>query len=230
MTLKFRGFSKESLAFLATVNKKNSKEWFDKNRGEYGKFLLEPFRMLVAELGEDMLRIDSSIEVRPQINKTISKIFRDTRFSKDKSIFKKAMWMTFKRSSKDWKDAPSYFFELMTDSYRYGLGYYSASRGTMDVFRESIDNNPKEFLKAVSFYEKQSAIELKGDLYKRPLLSSHPDNIQDWYQRKSFYLVCTKKVDATLFSSKLKSDILKSFNMLAPLYKYLNKNIQNKAK
>ena len=78
---RFTGFSKESLTFLTIVNKKNSKEWFEKNRDNYEKYLLEPFRMLVAELGKDMLKIDPGFEVRPQINKTISKIFRDTRFS-----------------------------------------------------------------------------------------------------------------------------------------------------
>ena len=223
---RFAGFSKESLTFLTIVNNKNSKVWFEKNRDNYEKYLLEPFRMLVAELGKDMLKIDPGFEVRPQINKTISKIFRDTRFSKDKSLFKKARWLTFKRPLKDWKDAPAYFFELMTDSYRYGLGYYSASRNTMDIFRHSIDNNPKEFVRAVSFYNKQSAIELKGDTYKRPIKSEHPEIIQDWYQRKSFYLVCTKKIDGTLFSTKLKSEILKNFNTLGPLYKYLRKHIQ----
>ncbi len=226
--MKFTGFSKESISFLNTVHKKNSKEWFEKNRDKYEIRLLEPFRLLVAELGEDMLKIDSDFEVRPQINKTISKIFRDTRFSKDKTIFKRAMWLTFKRPSKDWKDAPAYFFELMTDSYRYGLGYYSASRNTMDIFRESINNYPKQFAKAISFYSGQSAIELKGDKYKRALICEHSESIQDWYQRKSFYLVCTKKIDNTLYSTKLKSEIADNFKTLGPFYKYLQKHIQTK--
>ncbi len=226
MINKFNGFSKESLTFLTAVNKKNSKDWFEKNRDKYEKQLLEPFRILVAELGGDMQEIDPRLEVRPQINKTISKIFRDTRFSKDKAIFKKAMWLTFKRPSKDWKDAPAYFFELMTDSYRYGLGYYSAPKSTMDILRESINNNPKEFLKAISFYDKQFDIKLIGDKYKRPLESGHSEIIQDWYQRKSFYLVITRKIDGILFSPRLKVDVVECFKTLGPLYKYLNKHIQ----
>ncbi len=230
MTNKFNGFSKESLTFLTNVNKKNSKEWFEKNRDTYEKQLLEPFRMLVAELGEDMQKIDPRFEVRPQINKTISKIFRDTRFSKNKSIFKKAMWLTFKRPSKDWKDAPAYFFELMTDSYRYGLGYYSASRSTMDNLRESINNNPKEFFRATAFYNEKSDIKLMGDKYKRPLESSHPEIIQDWYQRKSFYLAITRKIDGTLFSPRLKVDVAECFKTLGPLYMYLYKHFQTAPK
>ena len=104
------------------------------------------------------------------------------------------MWLTFKRSSNDWKDALAYFFELMTDSYRYGLGYYSASKITMDILRKSINNNPKEFLKTIFFYPRKSIIKLMGDKYKRPLESGHSEIIQDWYQRKSFYLVVIRKM------------------------------------
>mgnify|MGYP001567660317 CR=1 FL=1 len=57
---------------------------------------------------------------------------KDTRFSKDKSPFKCTMWITFKRPNKEWKGAPAYFFEIPTESYRYGMGFYSAGKETMD--------------------------------------------------------------------------------------------------
>ncbi len=91
-----------------------------------------------------MLTIDPSFGIRPAVDKTISRIYRDTRFSKDKSLFKSTMWLTFKRPRKDWKDAPAYFLEISPDSYRYGMGYYSVSSDTMYKFREMIDKKPKE--------------------------------------------------------------------------------------
>ena len=143
---KFNGFSKNTLDFLNNVCKKNSKYWFEANKCNYQKYLLEPLQNLVTALGEKMLTIDPYFEIRPLVNKTISRIYRDTRFSKEKSLFKNRMWVTFKRPSKEWKNAPAYFFELSTDSYRYGMGYYSASRNTMDILREAIDENPSVFL------------------------------------------------------------------------------------
>ena len=53
------------------------------------------------------------------------------------------MWLTFKRPSKDWKDAPVYFFELGPDMLRYGLGYYSANKPTMDLFRHTLRQRPR---------------------------------------------------------------------------------------
>jgi len=217
----FEGFSEETLDFLKNVREKNSKTWYQKNKERYRKDLLEPFQDLVMALSGAMLTIDPYFEIRPLVTKTISRIYRDTRFSKDKSLFKRNMWITFKRPIKEWRDAPAYFFELSPDSYRYGMGYYSASRTSMDRLRGSIDKNPKEFQKVVSFFENQNRFKLEGDRYKRFINNENPEEIQDWYQRKSFYLVCNNTIDQVLFSSALVDVLLKNYFVLKPLYQYL---------
>lgn len=217
----FNGFAQHSLDFLHNVREENSRTWFEKNKHNYLRYLLEPFQNLVADLSENMLAIDPYFESRPLVDKTISRIYRDTRFSKDKSLFKNRMWITFKRPIKEWKDAPAYFFELSPDSYRYGMGYYSASRNTMDKLRESINENPSEFLQAISFYGTESIFNLEGEKYKRFLPNDNPKEIQDWYQRKSFYLTCNRTIDDTLFSSELVDELILGFNILKPLYQYL---------
>ena len=62
-----------------------SKEWFEENRAIYDEFLIKPMKALVDELGLAMQTIDDQFEIRPQIDKTISRIYRDTRFSPDRS-------------------------------------------------------------------------------------------------------------------------------------------------
>ena len=66
------------------------------------------------------------------------------------------------------------------------------------------------------FYSKQKTFELKGENYKRIIDNSKPKEIQDWYQKKSMYLVCERKIDKTLFSKKLVSDLKNGFDMLGP--------------
>ena len=219
----FFGFSPETVEFLYNIREKNSKLWFDENKTHYQKCLLQPLQNLVSDLTEAMLKIDPQFETRPAVDKTISRIYRDTRFSRDKSLFKNNMWITFKRPSKDWKDAPCYYFEIFPDWYRFGMGYYSASRETMDRLREAIDENPAEFLAAVSFYQKQHLFQLEGEKYKRLIKSDHPPEIQAWYQWKNFYLTCNKKIDEILFSSRLVGELIFGFKMLEPLYQYLMK-------
>lgn len=218
---KFNGFSKDTIKFLGDLRSNNNKPWFEAHKGEYERSVLEPLQNLVKEIGPFMLTIDPDFETRPRVDKTISRIYRDTRFSHDKSPFKNTTWITFKRPIKDWKDAPAYFLEIAPDSYRYGMGFYSATKETMDRLRRIIDEKPKEFLKAVSFYSKQHDFVMEGEKHKRVLNSGISEEMQEWYQRKNLYLVCNKEIEECFFRKELADDLISGFRLLAPHYHYL---------
>ena len=161
----FDGFSRNTLKFLKGLKANNNKAWFQKHRDEYNKYVLDPLRNLVTDLGEFMLDIDPRFEITPVVNKTISRIYRDTRFSRDKSPFRSTVWITFKNQNKDWTTLVSgYFFELSVNSYRYGMGFYNAAPAIMAKFREMIDENPREFLKTISFFESLFEQEISKDI------------------------------------------------------------------
>lgn len=217
----FKGYSKEAFVFLKKLRNNNNKQWFESHREEYEKFLLSPARELVIALGEYMLRIDPNFEIRPAVNKTISKIYRDTRFSKNKTLLKTSIWITFKRPTSDWKEAPAFYFEIMPEGYRFGMGFYDATPATMKVYREMIDEYPSEFKKAISFLTKNKNFKVEGERYKKIFDETKPKNIQDWYQWKNFYLVCNRKADNILFSEKLVKDLILNFQDLNKLYRFL---------
>jgi len=219
----FQGFSQESLQFLRQVKTNNDKEWYDRHKPDYRRLLLHPFQDLVGDLSASMVAIDPEIVTLPVVDKTISRIYRDIRFSADKSRYRDAMWLVFKRSSKEWTQMPVFYFEITPEWYRYGMGFYDAAPATMARFRRKIDENRRAFLKAVAFYQKKSPFHLEGEKYKRIFRPDLPETIQDWYQRKNFYLTCQKPVDARLFSPVLAEDLTAGFTMLKPLYHYLQK-------
>lgn len=214
----FRGFTEQTIRFLRDVREHNSKEWFERNRPVYERVLLEPMRDLVADLSGTMLSIDPELETRPAVGKTISRIHRDTRFSRDKSLYRDAMWITFKRRSEKWTDGPAFFFELRTDGYRYGMGFYSATKDTMDKLREWIDEEPDDFRRTTAFYGRQKTFVIEGECYKRVLDPDKPASVLEWYQRKNIYLTCNRAIDGLLFSPKLADEIAAGFGMLGGLY------------
>lgn len=120
MAGRFQGFAQEGLNFLQQVCIENDKAWFDEHRFIYERSLLTPFRALVDDLAPAMLEIDPLLETRPAIGKTLSRIHRDTRFSHDKSLYRSRMWLTFKRSAKNWIDAPAYFLKSAPIPYAMG--------------------------------------------------------------------------------------------------------------
>jgi uncharacterized protein (TIGR02453 family) len=217
----FNGFSAETLEFLKSLGENNNKQWFLQHKSDYERCLLFPMQNLVKDLGPYMLSIDPFLEIRPAVDKTISRIYRDTRFSKDKSPLRANMWITFKRYRKDWKDWPSFYLELFPDWYRYGMGYYSPSKDTMDSFRRSIIDKPDKFHSAISFSNNGKDFIVEGEKYKKILNSDVPEEDLEWYQWKYFYVTCNRKADDLLYSKELVKLLIDGFNTLAPFYHYL---------
>jgi len=217
----FRGFSKNTIVFLKNLSENNNKKWFDLHKQHYQDHVLNPLKSFVNDLAEWMLCIDSDLEVRPEVGKTISRIYRDIRFSENKQPYKNSVWVVFKRPVTDWKDIPAFFFELSATGYRYGMGMYAATPKTMEQFRMKIDNDPEAFLSSVLFLSKQNTFQVAGDKYKKIRDKSIPDEIMDWYQRKNIYLVCENEINDRLFNKLLMDDMLNGFGQLTPFYYYL---------
>jgi uncharacterized protein (TIGR02453 family) len=219
--MQFEGFLPEALRFLQDLQvNNNDKEWFETRRAEYESLILNPMRKLVMDLSPTMLDIDPEIEIRPDINKTISKIYRDTRFSKDKSMFRSNMWINFKHPTKNWHDMPTWWIEIKPDAYTYGMGFHQASATTTLKFRDRIESDQSAFKKVIKFFPGRPKFRLEGDIYKRKFNYFLPEDIQKWYQRKNMYLICKRPIEDILFSGEFVEYISKRFTELAPLYHY----------
>jgi uncharacterized protein (TIGR02453 family) len=221
MSTAFNGFSPQLLAFFEGLATHNTKPWFAAHRDEYEEFLLEPLKAMVGDLAGPMLAIDPGLITVPAVDRTISRIYRDIRFSRNKSPYKTCLWITFKRPSPDWKSAPCFFFEISADGYRYGMGFYSATKETMDNLRRFIETKPARFRDAVAWLAGQELFTVGGECYKRPLNATLPEDLQGWHRRKNLYLVCNRLPDGRLFTRGILEDMAAGFERLAPLYHLL---------
>ncbi len=84
--------TENTLNFLTEYRRQNSKNWFHENRPGYMNDVLEPLMELVEALTPVMLEIDPHFETNTKVGKTISRIYRDTRFFRDKSLYRDVMW------------------------------------------------------------------------------------------------------------------------------------------
>lgn len=216
----FEGFSPQTFTFLENLKVHNSKVWFETHRREYERYLLGPLRQLVMELGEFMLTIDAGFDIQPAINKTISRIYRDTRFSKDKSLFRANMWIVFKVPDPNWKARPAFFFEIFPEWYRYGMGFYTATPDSMAALWAEIDAESPSFSEVLGIYHNQEIFELAGQCYKRRFDPQKPAEIQEWYQRRNIYLVSNHSLEEILYSGELVTELIAAFQLLGPIYHF----------
>lgn len=95
----------ETFAFLDELADGRDKAWFDANRKRYEANLLEPMRGAVEALGPRLRAIIPDCEVRPAVNKTLTRINRDMRFAKGQSPYKDNMIALFYREGRKKEDA-----------------------------------------------------------------------------------------------------------------------------
>jgi uncharacterized protein (TIGR02453 family) len=165
-----------------------------------------------------MLTIDLSFEVTPAVGKTISRIYRDTRFSADKSPFRDCMWIVFRRPGADWAGyLPGYFLEIGPSSCRCGMGFYDAAPKLMARFRQQLDEDPGAFLEAIAWFATQDAFTLRGETYKRPIGQDIPEPIRALYQLRNFYVCRDCPIDDAVLSPRFGSQVMRHFGLAAPL-------------
>ena len=217
-TEKFAGFTQETFDFFSGLKENNYKPWFEEHKPVYERAVQQPLKALVLAMTPAMYSIDSQMDFRPQ--KVMSRIYRDIRFSTDKSPYKTNMWITFQRMVPDWECFPGFYMEITSDCYQYGSGLYMAKKKIMDEYRAKIEYEPEQFRQMTKDLISKHQFLFGGDEYKRPLINSLPDYFQPWIQRKSIYLYKTCPIGAALFDEGFVQHLSKEFALLQALYNF----------
>lgn len=214
----FKGFKPKTIQFFRDIAENNYKEWFEENRSVYESELLNPFKALVTTLSPTMYNIDTGFELRP--HRVLSRIYRDTRFSKNKDPYKTCLWMTFQRSVADWQNYPGFFMELNADHYLYGMGLFQSKRKEMDEFREHLKYEGVEFQKQTQKNVLDRGFKVEGELYKRPLQNELDEYFQQWVQRKTVFVIKTEPISDVVFTPQFAEQIREDFQALEWLYNF----------
>ena len=149
----FQGFNSDLLSFYADIRFHNEKAFMDAHRKEYYQKVRDPFYAFIAEMAPVMLSIDPDMEVRPA--KCLSRINRDTRYSRDKSPYRDHHWVAFRRAAAGKDGMPFYWFEIRLDAVNWGLGVWGENRPMMDSLRRRMVANPDEMIGLLRLLQKR---------------------------------------------------------------------------
>ncbi|MCX7710736.1 MAG: DUF2461 domain-containing protein [Clostridia bacterium] len=218
--MSFNGFTKEAPKFLFENRMNNSKEWYESHKNEYKQYVYNPFVELIKELAPTITEIDDKLMTIP--SKLISRVRRDTRFSKDKTLYRDNVWLVFLRDKSQMSTSPCFWFEISQKGSSYGVGYYGAETGSMAKMREMILNNHPAFLNALKCYESQNEFMIGGERYKRSKYPDQPENLKLWIDRKNIFFESAQNNFDLAFSKELPEVLKKGFKKLKPVYDFLN--------
>lgn len=216
----FQGIPPEGLAFLRELAVNNDRAWFSENKGAYQDFVREPLRRLVEALAPEVARIDPTLDGNP-LGPAVSRIQRDTRFSRDKSPYRLRQWIAFKPLTAEWVSRPVLFMEFGAADWCWGVGYYAATPAVMAAVRAAATANPQPFADALTAL-RQAGAEFRGDSYRRPRTALHlPELVRDWCDRKSPYADCRSAIGPLFHTAALQDVVADGFRTAAPLYQSL---------
>ncbi|MCM1329595.1 MAG: DUF2461 domain-containing protein [Ruminococcus sp.] len=210
-------FSAKSLDFLFENMLNDSRTWFNDHKEDYRRLVTEPFTQLIVDLTDTMLEIDGKFVCNP---KKISRIYRDARYARGKSIFRDYVWYSFCRPYEGRKTLPEFYFSISPGGFDYGCGFYAADSDVMDSYRQLILADDKSFKAAFKAYKSQDVFELYGELYKRDRYPEETAEKRDWLNRRSMGVSCDSKDFDLLFGDRLAEKIAADFKAIAPIYKF----------
>ncbi|MBE6819157.1 MAG: DUF2461 domain-containing protein [Ruminococcaceae bacterium] len=220
MTYNFQGVSQESITLLEMNRFNNNKPFYEEHKKEINEGVRQQLGALTLDLAEDLYALDENMLVSP---KKVSRIRRDTRFTKDKTLYRANVWVIWHRALEEGDMAPGLWCEISPRSVDNGIGFWRASPSFMAFFRSDLRENATPFLEAfVPLIE--AGYQVLGECYKRPKPGTEelPEALQKIYNLKELYFIYTEPGVARAATPAFVDDMKQQIQLMKGMYRYLD--------
>ena len=168
--------AKNAKSFFSQLKANNNKPWFDEHREEYDKKILEPSKEFTVELGSGLKKISPNVIVDPRVNKSLFRINRDIRFSKDKTPYKTHLAIFFWEGTAPKMECPGFYLHIESDTVMVGTGLYHFPKNILNKYREIVgDKIQNKSLSRILNRIENKGFVVGGKHYKRIPKGADPD-------------------------------------------------------
>jgi uncharacterized protein (TIGR02453 family) len=219
-------FTSDGLRFLEQLRAHNDKTWFDANKARFEQGLREPGLRLVADLAPVLAKVSKHFvaEAKP-MGGSMSRIYRDTRFSKDKSPYKTALFFHFRHARGTEDASPAFYFHVEPGASTVGGGVWHPAPPALDKIRRAIVRSPDAWDRAKGRSKVGAACTMGGEMLKKVPRGYDPDDAHAEDLKRKDFGVHQPAPDALLTSPKLAAELGKRFAAAAPVLEFLCKAV-----
>lgn len=220
----FSGFSQDAINFLSEIRLNNNQQFYEANRERYEANIKAPLRALCDEMSAVVGMIDPKLDTRP--GRTMSRIRRDTRFTKDKSPFRDHVWLGWRYPGESRSEGFGLYWGFGPDWMGWGCGCYAADKPLMDALRLHIRKSPQEVREALHQPGLEGRFELYGEAYRRISVPDDvPEDLKELYVRKGFGLehTGTREDWAALHTHEMADLLAADLLAMAPLQQLMRR-------
>ena len=225
----FRGFGPGALLFLRRLARHNAREWFERHRAVYETEVREPLRALVEEMDVRLARIAPELVGDPR--RSIFRIHRDVRFSKDKSPYKTNAACQFyhhdagRGAGQDAEGAGAgLYFQLADGECFVAGGIWMPARPALEKIREALAEDPAglgRIVRGPAFRRRFGALSREAMLSRLPRGYAEGHPAERWLRYKSF-TASRMLTEREVGSPRLAATLERDFAVLVPLVRWLN--------
>lgn len=222
----FEGFPRKGMTFLRQLKKNNRREWFEKRKFDYETCVKLPMQSLIAALQPHFQAFAPEFEVNPK--RSIFRIYRDVRFSKDKRPYKTHVAAHFVlRGKPKGIEGSGYYVHIEPGEVFVGGGIYMPDGEQLKKIRKGIAERPAEFLSVIKNPKmKRLYGALEGEKLSRIPKGYLPDHpMGEWLKYKQFF-VGTSWPEARCLKAGFVIEVARAFEVATPLIRFLNEALK----
>ena len=213
-------FTKETLAFLRALQRNNDREWFRQRKDDYERHVRGPMVMVIERLARDFRRIAPELEASPK--KSLYRIYRDTRFSEDKSPLKTHVAAVFPWRGLARHEGAGLYFEVAPRWVWAGGGMYAPQPPQLVRVREHIAATWPAIHRIAKHRGFTRVTALDGDKLRRVPRGFPADHPAAEYLKHRQFLAGREFPAELATRSDFYPTLLATFKAIVPLVAFLN--------
>lgn len=211
-----------TLKFLKLLAKNNNKVWFDEHKSDYQNAKAD-YESVVQQIIDGLAK-QEPVLIGLQVKDCTFRIYKDTRFSKDKTPYKTNMGASFAPGGRK-TPRPGYYFHLEPGGNSFaGGGLWMPEAPVLKKVRQEIDYNFEEFQQIISNKEFIRYFgKIEGESLKTAPQGYLPDNPAIAYLKLKSFTVWHHISDDAALQPALVREILKIFSVMQPFVKFMDR-------
>lgn len=213
----------ETLTFLSALEINNNREWFNENKPLYLKAKTN-VEDVVNEIILKVSEFDKSIE-RLEAKNCIFRIYKDTRFSKDKTPYKTNIGASLVEKGPKTLNHAGYYIHLEPGKSFLAGGVYMTEPKNLKAIREKISSEGEDFLKILNKKSFRDQLELRGDRLVKVPQGFDKENPMGYYLKFKQFTVFHPLSNADVLDDNFVKNTVKVFKEMYPFNRFLNEAI-----
>jgi uncharacterized protein (TIGR02453 family) len=224
MKASFSAFPKEGLQFLRSLKRNNNREWFNRRKTDYETYVKRPMEELITALAADFSRFAPEMIATPKAS--AYRIYRDTRFSKDKSPYKTHVAAVFPRAGLTKHEGAGFYLHLAPTELLIGGGLYMPMPEDLNVVRNYIAENHQAFSRIVNGQRFKNLFgKLGGEQLSRVPRGFASDHPAAEYLRHRQFLAGRTFEPVVALEPRFYEIVVETFHGMLPFVRFLNEPI-----